>query len=639
MTEGPDDPEPSGDPDHSDRPPEEQEPRYHAGENGRRVPRSAWLVLGVAVVVLAAFLIARPYWFGGDTDSLHVPADRHYSKSLAAMGYPDGIRLSDDTPTATFTATLPVDAGPGKTRVQLRGSTQVAENSTVFLTIAVDGTPLLRRSLPTGVNELRETISVPAGAVEDGQVRVRASVDGTLHDGICMPDHSAGMLVTLTPDTLVESALARPVRTVRDAVAVWDEDMTIVLADHGDEWRTAAMQLGVALTQQGHAVSYAGTVPRSGVGDAVIVGPPGALGRLGWNGPGAGDDAIVVGTVGDTAVVAMVAPQAGAIARLVTTPAQASADAVSSDPRAVTSTGIADLANGEVGLASLGADTTEQQIAMVRRWRVSYSTADLPGGRAPDALRVAIQLPASPPDLTWVMNIQLNGKFIDSRTLEHTADPVSIDLPVAEQRLSNSLVIEVQRDRDLAGCDVRVTGYPIQLLDTSSLVMGDSAAAGLAGVPAALASGFAVYVPDTEPEQTDALLTAAVPTLAAFTPAMYTPDVHWGAAPAPDRPFVLLGAARDVGTLAHVQDGRLVAGAGEAALDVTSFAAGVLTQCATGPAGAAGLAVQTVGEPGRLPLPDFGRECAQVAVTGGAFALDRSGAVVGTGTPRTAAPR
>ncbi|MDG3016395.1 hypothetical protein [Speluncibacter jeojiensis] len=614
---------------------EQPEADYFPGEKGRRIPRSAWWVLGVAVVALVAFLIVRPYWFKGSTSDLHVPADRHFTKTLAGLGQADGVWLSDDAPSTSFTVPLPVDAEPGKTQLRLHGSTQVAPNSTVFLVVAMNGKTVYKRALPSGDNVLDQTIQVPAGTVDSGEVRVRVRTQGTLHGDICMPDHSAGMLIHLTPDTMVESALGETVRTVRDTVAGWDRRLTVVTADQGDQWRTAAAQLGIALTQHGYDVTFASGVPGSNVQDTILVGPADRLFGMGWKAGDTKGDGVVTGTVADAPVLGIVESQADVISRLLTTPALAAADTSTSAPQAVATTAPT---GNPVTLSSLGADLSEQQITESQRWRVGYSPADLPGGMLPKDLRVAFQLPASPADLTWILNVQLNGRLIDSRPLAHSTEPVVIPLPPTAQKVNNNLVIEVERDRDLGGCGVRVTSYPIQLLDTSVLDLGDQPMAGFTGVPRTLAPGFAVYVPGANPQDTDNVLTAALPTLATFVPAQYSPAFHWNAQPAPGQPFVLLGQSPDVSTVAHVQDGRLVAGNGQP-LNVSSFANGVLSQCATGPGGAGGLAIQPVGEAPAVPTPDFGQECIQVATTGGSFALDPNGAVVLTGPPRAAAPR
>ncbi|NED68032.1 hypothetical protein G3I15_44580, partial [Streptomyces sp. SID10244] len=100
------------------------DPAYFAGERGRSVPRSAWWILGIALVVLLAFVIVRPSWFTHDDDdmSLGVPADRHFSKSLAGSGDVDGVWLTDDSPSTSQVVTFPADSGRDKTRLHMTGS-------------------------------------------------------------------------------------------------------------------------------------------------------------------------------------------------------------------------------------------------------------------------------------------------------------------------------------------------------------------------------------------------------------------------------------------------------------------------------------------------------------------------------------
>lgn len=614
-------------------------PDYFPGEHGRRVPRSAWWVLGLAGALLLVFAVVRPVWFGssGDDADFDVPAERHFTTSLADLGRPDGSWLTSDAPSTSFLVTLPVDSTPRQTRFRLSGTTQVAEDSTVFLIVSFDGQQVYQRELPRGENALDDLVDIPDQAAADGQVRVQVRTRGNLHHETCTSDRAAGMVIHLDPGTVVEAALDEPVHTVRDIVATWGRRLTLVPIDLSYQWRTMAADLGLALSRAGYEITYRDEVPDSDTHNAILIGPAQRLAdTTDWVAAESmgTDDGVAVGTVGKSPVLAVVEADPTVISQFLTTPAVVTADRGAADPRAVATT---TLTGDAVGLDALGTDLSEAQITESHRWRVRYALADLPGGRLPRAMRVAFQLPASPPDLTWLLNVELNGRLLDSRPLAHTTEPVSIPLPPDAQLLDNNLTLSVQRDRDLGGCDVRVSSYPIQLLTSSALELGDDPAAGFTAVPRDLAPGYVIYLPAADSKDTTDMLNAVVPVLAHFLPAPHHPQWRWNTEPQPSAPFVLVGESPAVNTLVRLQDGRLMAGASAAVLDVSAFDTGLVVQCAD-VAGAKGLAISYSGDTDDVALPTFGRECVQVITPGGNVTLDGGGALAPPGAAGTGIP-
>lgn len=444
---------------------------YFTGEKGRTVPKAAWWVLAVALVVLLAFFLVRPAWFTRDADenSLQVPADRHFVKTLAGSGHADGVWLTDDSPSTSYLVTLPADSGRSQTRLHLAGTSQIPDNSTVFLSVSMDGQQVFNNKLAAGENEIETYIDVPEQIAADGQVRVQIRAEGTRHDETCTPDHSAGLQIHLDPDSTVEAALDEPIHTVRDAVVSWDRNVTIVLADQDVKWRTAAAQLGIALTRAGHEVTFASDVPESDGRSTILVGPDGALREEGWAGPDDAAEGIVVGRLSDSPVLGVTTPDGGQISRYLTSPAVTTADGADADPTAISTP---PLGGDRVPLEALGTDTSVGQITETRRWRVGYSLADLPEGRLPQSVSANFQFPASPDDLRWILNVDLNGTLVASRNLIDTAGRATVPLPPERQLLENTLTLSIERDRDLGGCDVRVTSYPIQLQADSTLDLG-----------------------------------------------------------------------------------------------------------------------------------------------------------------------
>lgn len=610
-------------------------PEYFRGEHGRSVPRSAWWVLAVAVVLLLAFVIVRPSWFDRDDDDrLDVPADRHYTKSLAGAGYDDGVWLTDDSPSTSFLVTLPADSDRKQTRLRLTGTTQVAQDSAVFLTIRMDGQQVFKSELPRGTNPLDAMVDVPEQLSSDGQVRIQTQVQGTLDNRTCAPDHSAGMQVYLDSTSLVEAALDQRVHTVRDAVVSWDRRVTVVLADVGDQWRTTAAQLGIALTRAGHEVRFSGEVPDSDVQNTILVGPGQALSELGWTTSDQAEAGIVLGTVKNSPVVAVAEPQGALVSTFLTTPPIATADSVHTDPQVLTD---APAGGNEVGLDTLGADTSVAQIADDHRWQVGYSLVDLAGGRLPQSVRVAFALPAVPDDLTWILNVELNGQLVESRRLNPSATQSVVPLPASAQLVENSLTLAIQRDRDLGGCDVRVSSYPMQLQTTSALILGDDRGEGFTAAPQVLAPGFAVYVPQAPPSGAVDQLNTIVPVLTKFIPAHDVPEFRWNTDPAPGKPFVLVGQSPAVNPLVRLSGGRLLAGPTAAELNISAFDTGMIIEPATSASGAGGVAIEYAGSPGDIALPAFGNEPAQVVTGQGSFIVSSDGAT-GPSAPAITTP-
>ncbi len=231
-------------------------------------------------------------------------------------------------------------------------------------------------------------------------------------------------------------------------------------------------------------------------------------------------------------------------------------------------------------------------------------------------MRVDLRLPASPADLTWILNVTLNGQLVDSRRLD-SPDPVVVPLPPATQLLANTLKLTVQRDRDLGGCDVRPpTSYPIQLLGTSGSSSATNPEQGSRRCP-----------PATSPPDTPS--TFPTPRVRRRSNSSTPPSPPSSPKSFPRNQilvtsgirhlfrgtsFVVVGSSSEVATVAHVEDGRLTAGSSDnPVLDLSSFENGAVIQCATGPGASRGLSIQAVGEAGRAPLPSFGRECVNVA--------------------------
>lgn len=607
---------------------------HFAGEHNRRVPRSAWWVLAVAVVILLVILAARPGWFDRDTANqrLKVPADRYLSTTIADLGSSDGFWLNDEAPSSTFRIKVPVDTDLSRIRWRLRATTQVPADSTVFLSVAFNGVQADRRQLESGEHKINELIDVPASAVRDGVVRIQVRLSGFLNETVCVADRDTGANVHIRPESMLEAAMGRRPSTVRDVASLWHEKVTVVVATDDPSWWTAAAQLGVALSRDGHQVDFRSDLPDSTDGALLLMGETDAVNALGWKSE-AGEP-VAVGTLSNAPTLAVRSTDVTAAAQQLTGPALVLADSPGSDPLRI---GSSTPTGGEVGVANLGTDLTPATIIESHSWRMRYSLADMPGGKLPREARLAMELPASPADLTWVVNTQLNGHLIDSRPLVK-GRAATIPLPAQFQRVSNTVTFTVQRDRNLGGCDVRQTPYSMAVSPSSALVLGEPAPNGFVAVPAALQQNVQVVAPSGSAEDTAALLTATMGTVAEFVPTGALPEFRWdGTPPAAPRPFIALGSIAGLATPLSVQGDRVVSASGRG-LDTGPIDSGLVLSVVYAGNDVRGLALTPIGQPGVMQPYDLGFQSAEVLTAHGSVAVDREGRLFGPDTTATDEP-
>lgn len=610
----------------------ESQPAHH-GAAAQRVGLRRWLPGGAAVILVivlalvAIFIVVRPGWFETPLQE-GPPPELAYIKSLADLGERDGVRLSDDNALAkTVTSPLPVDSRVDHARLLLAGRAQVPESSTVFLRVLADGESVYVDELKPGNHDLKSEILLPPGVLDDGSVTVQMRLTGALDEGTCNPTNELGSFVLLDPvATRIEATLFKPLYSVRDAVGALNRDVTLELAAPEDRaWFETAARMGVALTQRGFRVSYhtVADAPPGNWRGRILLGPADLLTELGWTGAqDAGSGTWRVGRIDDTAVLALTDPAAQAAAPFILTDAATTADSATNESRVDSPE---EPSGDAVSLAPLGMDTAVQRIGDRRVWRTPYWLTELPGGRVPRELRLQLRLPLIGEEARWMVQAQLNGQLLDSVELAggNATQDVIVPIPEGIEALRNDLSVTLLRDRDLVGCTTRSPSYDVQLLPTSSVVLGGPGA-GLTAVPADFAVGFDILVPSSSTDDPATSLAALVPTLAQFSGWLQqqTPFV-WDGLPS-NRPFFLFGnPPPGVDAPVRLTDGRLLA----AGFDLQAFQNGlVVERAAAGPA--RGLVVIPVGRPSDNPVP-YGREEARLVTgVGGGVVVSDAGRIL-----------
>lgn len=443
--------------------------------------------------------------------------------TLDSVGQGDGLVVSGFPAYASATLPLVRDQRPEAVRLILTGEQDISERSTIALRLTVNGTRIMERVLSPGRRDFTWVFDLTEDVIDAPDARIALQLLGDLPADLCHNDRSMGAVIALSPDSGLEIDLARPLSSLRDTLALMPRDVRIAMAE-GPDWFEMGARLGARLARDGYQVemidlSDAAIASLERDRGLILLASPEALRREGFNATRERAEAgASLWQRGESAYVALSDPTRFETIRFLTSELLSLARTDQINPVVFDQTGArADL----VPLADLGADTTIQNVADGREWRVAYSLSQMPNGLLPDAVYVDMRLPQGPADFTNLAHIELNGALIDSRRLDAgQSNMFSVALPPGGQALSNELAVVLQRHRDLGGCEISSQRYPVQLTGESGLVVaGGDGAAGFTALPPAFSEGVLVRVPGTmEPAQRLVAARIAAETIAHFVP-------------------------------------------------------------------------------------------------------------------------
>lgn len=105
------------------------------------------------------------------------------------------------------------------------------------------------------------------------------------------------------------------------------------------------------------------------------------------------------------------------------------------------------------------------------RWVLDYKLADLPGGRAPAAMSLALRTSQLQGANQWTLRVLLNGRMIHNSTHDGSAQDwtVEVPIPAREQGLANQLVVVLVDSSAADGICRVVAEAAAQLMPTSRL--------------------------------------------------------------------------------------------------------------------------------------------------------------------------
>lgn len=98
-----------------------------------------------------------------------------------------------------------------------------------------------------------------------------------------------------------------------------------------------------------------------------------------------------------------------------------------------------------VEVSRLTTETMVRNFRGSKRWHLPYKLADMPEGRMPTRLDLAIKASVLAEDQLWVVRVSLNGNLLTTRRFDGSLEDIRLPvlLPVEMQGLSNTLTVEL----------------------------------------------------------------------------------------------------------------------------------------------------------------------------------------------------
>lgn len=520
----------------------------------RGLPASLLLLL-LAIFVVAVLLFSYKDLLSPSLSTLSVrDTPLRYSTSLTDLGAPEGQWLSGFPSYSSFSVPLARDAKFRKATLNFRATVDVSEKAVASLRIAINDVRTHEQVLRPGRNKIRLQLPVEPDQKDESEIRVSMSLDGEIGDMICHEDDENGAVVHILPETNIKVHLAEPIYSVRDVMALLPRDVTIALPTkpNNRHWVSFASDLGVRLSHLGYEVSFAplgdieSMLERLDGNGLIVLGDLTSLEEKAFVSHDEYDEVavppIIVGDVADQRLLGITSPTPDAIAKLLTTPLERVASLATNNPIQLTT---ADLLGKTVQLDELNVDTSVQQIKFKKNWWINYSLADMPDGKIPNKLKLAFQLPAGPSEFIHMVHVELNNQLVGSyRVKAPGRADLLLALPREHHQLRNRLSVNLQRYRDLGGCQVADARYPIQLLPDSALLFSDarSVVEGFADMPKQFRRGLQVRMPlKFTGDEAPAALNVLLPVLAEFLPFDDRADFLWvkeDSEAAPTKPYI-----------------------------------------------------------------------------------------------------
>ena len=438
----------------------------------------------ILLVLCAPFVTGQAHSQTTTTnDEFEAPASQAYEpqrqerrRSLADLGYSQGVQQTDPESSVSFLLPLPLDTAVSNPRLVLRyaaspliapdSSMQVLLNGTVREVRALSsGRPVDNANAeePTGNSSQSSLLTIPLTSEDIGQahlnVRIRGQF-GTRQDRCAAPRTQQDFVRILPTTAVVYGISDEPSDSIRGYLSTLPEELRIALAAPANaEAVRAAWLLTRELQALGHQIRY--TRPEEG-GD-IIIAPRQILAEAGLLLP---DDE-------DMGLVAANRGQPGAVQLAITEPYHVDSLAspwkllLARDGYAESlSAPLTRSATDTLPLSELGLDTEARPFVDAVEW--TLDTSVLPAGKVASALRLNLMTPPSSDQAPLVLYVLQNNTVRGLTTLSAKGghQSVSIELSEPESIAGEALRIVMARQEKADCAAAPGSGY-VQLLDSS----------------------------------------------------------------------------------------------------------------------------------------------------------------------------
>jgi hypothetical protein len=476
-------------------------------------------------------------------------ASAEISRSLADLGYREGLQQSTQEGSLSFYLPVPQDVDVANPRLELYFTSSAMLGPSASLQVALNGTP--RQTVPLAVSAgdaAPRSLILPLSAEDLRrpylEVRVKASFSSD--DTKCTWQGTGQDFVTVLPQSrLAFGVPAASPRSVRGFLSTLPQRVRIAIAAPapGPEELRAGWMLAATLQAHGHQVVFS-SLPEGG---DIVIGP---RAQLALNGV----------TLSDGQTVALANGANGtqlAIAEpfQVDTLAEPWSRLLAGSTYANSVAGHAQPVSGDVvPLTQLGADTTARRFSDAAEW--TFNVDALPAGRALSKLRLNLIVPPAE-DHALVLYVFQNNALRGLVSMPQRGGTQTVTVPLAEAGpITNGPVrVVLMRQTTTSLCHGPVPNAYAQLLSSSTLETrpNDAAVEDIAAFAGSVGRGYSVHLPATalaEPATWVGALAGLGKSLN-LDPRMAVVQTT-DQAPQADRPFVWLGATLPAGFAAPI---------------------------------------------------------------------------------------
>jgi len=429
------------------------------------------------------------------------PPANESRRSLADLGYPQGLQQQSNDGTLSFFMPVPRDVALRQPRLVLRYAASPLLGPHSSMQVSVNGTPRLAVGLGGGAavpgTMAEQEVVVPLNAADLRRPFVDVRVDSVFaaaaSEQRCDDERGQrGFLVVLPETALVYALDAASVDSVRGYLDALPGTVRIAAArpaPSADQLR-AMWLLARELETQGRTVVQVGVDEPADI----YIGPRAQLALLGFTVPAGSDLALLAqgGTGTRKLVVAdpfRIDAIGGPWGKLLSASAYG-ASSVSAEPAQ----------DGDrIALSRLGLDGGERVLSSQAEWYLNLDSPVFAPGRIPKALQLNLVGPPSPRDNPLLLYVFQNDVLRGVRTLSADGGAQSVTVPLieAEAATRGSLRILVKRQSAVGDCRAPRPQGHMQLLASSTLETTTRAqpAESFNELGRWLAGGYAIHLP------------------------------------------------------------------------------------------------------------------------------------------------